>query len=72
MTTKLTLSESAQLLNTEESAQLLCVTVPQMTTWRRKGLGPNYIKLNPSVIRYRMGDLVTFMDSKLQQVGVTA
>lgn len=65
----LTLSESAQLLNTDEAAELLRVSVPQMMSWRRKGQGPNYIRLNASVVRYRMGDLVAYQDANMQEVG---
>jgi hypothetical protein len=64
----LSLTEKSQLLTTDEAAELLRVSVPQMMTWRRKGKGPSFLKLNNSVVRYRMGELVAYQDAHVQEV----
>ena len=54
---ELTKSEALQLLNTEQAADLLGVNDIIMQTWRRKGTGPSYIRINSKCVRYRLGDL---------------
>ena len=59
---ELTKSEALQLLNTDEAAGLLGVNSLIMETWRRKGFGPRYIRINSKCVRYRLGDLADFQD----------
>ena len=62
---ELTKSEALQLLNTEEAASLLGVNNIIMETWRRKGAGPRYIRINQKCVRYRLGDLAAFQDAHI-------
>ena len=62
-------TEALQLLNTEEASDLLGVNPVIMETWRRKGQGPKYIRINQRCVRYRLGDLASFQDAHLVDVG---
>jgi len=66
---KLPISEAAKLLTTKQAADLLAVNSRRLVNWRRLGKGPAYVRLNTSCVRYRMGELVAYQDSKLQEVG---
>lgn len=50
-----TKTEALQLLNTEQAADLPGVNSLIMETWRRKGFGPRYIRINSKCVRYRLG-----------------
>ena len=62
---ELTKSEALQLLNTEQAADLLGVNDIIMQTWRRKGTGPSYIRINSKCVHYRLGDLAAFQDAHI-------
>lgn len=62
---ELTKTEALQLLNTEEAANLLGVNNIIMETWRRKGTGPRFIRINSKCVRYRLGDLAEFQDQHI-------
>lgn len=62
---ELTTSESLQLLNTEQAADLLGVNDIILQNWRRKGVGPRYVRLNPKCVRYRLGDLADYQDQHI-------
>lgn len=59
---ELTKTEALQLLDTEQTAALLGVNTLILETWRRKGVGPRYIRINSKCVRYRLGDLANFQD----------
>ena len=63
--TELTRTESLQLLNTEQAADLLGLNSVILETWRRKGTGPRYVRLNPKCVRYRLGDLAMYQEQHL-------
>lgn len=65
---ELTKTEALQLLNTEQAADLLGVNSIIMETWRRKGTGPRYVRINPKCVRYRLGDLADFQDQHVVEV----
>jgi len=58
-----TKTEALQLLNTEQAAALLGVNSIIMETWRRKGTGPRFVRINSKCVRYRLGDLADFQDA---------
>ena len=62
-------TEALQLLNTEAAADLLGVNSIILETCRRKGTGPKYIRINQKCVRYRLGDLASFQDAHLVEVG---
>ena len=62
---ELTKTEALQLLNTEEASSLLGVNNIIMETWRRKGTGPRFVRINSKCVRYRLGDLADFQDAHL-------
>lgn len=62
---ELTKTEALQLLNTEQAGALLGVNSIIMETWRRKGTGPRYVRINSRCVRYRLGDLADFQDAHL-------
>ena len=66
---ELTKSEALQLFNTEQAADLLAVNHVILETWRRKGIGPCYIRINQKCVRYRLGDLADFQDQHMVAVG---
>ena len=67
---ELSKTEALQLLNSEQAADLLGVNPLIMETWRRKGSGPSYIRINQKCVRYRLGDLADFQDQHMVEVGV--
>lgn len=62
---ELTRTESLQLLDTEQTAALLGVNTLILETWRRKGVGPRYVRINSKCVRYRLGDLADFQEQHL-------
>ena len=54
------------LMPVEQAALYLCVSVSTLNHWRSDGKGPKFVKLCGSsrgAIRYRLGDLRTFVES---------
>lgn len=54
------------LMPVEQAALYLCVSVSTLNHWRSDGKGPKFVKLCGSTrgaIRYRLGDLRTFVES---------
>lgn len=62
-------TEAMQLLNAIDTADLLGVQPTQLEIWRRKGTGPKYVRLNQSCVRYRLGDLVEYLDEHVVRGG---
>ena len=55
-----------RLLHEIEAADLLALSPRTLRNWRALGQGPSYIKLSGRCIRYRLNDLIEFVDSKSQ------
>jgi len=55
-------SDSEILLNTIEAAQFLRQRARVLEAWRYRGVGPAYIRISRSSVRYRRSDLVAFLD----------
>jgi predicted DNA-binding transcriptional regulator AlpA len=57
-----------ELLNDHEAAEMLGLTVDVLQAWRRKGLGPPYVKLGRSV-RYRPVDIRAHIHARVAERG---
>jgi hypothetical protein len=57
----------AVLLRTDEAAHRLQLTTRTLELWRRRGVGPRYIRLNGRVIRYRVEDLNAWLARRALQ-----
>lgn len=56
-----------QLLTSTETAKFLKVTHATIINWRRSGSGPQYINMGPRLVRYRLSDLESWLDSQIVQ-----
>lgn len=54
------------LLDIEQTAELLKVTPQTLATWRARRVGPPYVKMVRHLIRYRKADLETWIASQVQ------
>jgi hypothetical protein len=61
---KLTIEER-RLLTEVEAAEHLNVPRRTLSTWRQRGQGPRFIKME-SMIRYRLADLDAFIEAGVQ------
>jgi hypothetical protein len=52
-----------QLLNTKQAADFLGITSEALSNWALGGIGPNYIKLENHLRRYRVSDLDRWLDT---------
>ena len=43
---------SGNLITTKDAASLLGVSVCTLEKWRKRGIGPSYLRLGPRSIRY--------------------
>jgi Helix-turn-helix domain len=60
-----TLTET--LVDADEAARLLSVTARTLGQWRYKGIGPPYLKIGSKIVRYRLSDLVGFIQASVRQ-----
>lgn len=59
----------SKLLTTGQLAELLNgVSRRTLEDWRRKGLGPDYVMLGPSTVRYRPEAVEAWLQSKERNV----
>lgn len=58
---------SFAILTQVEAATLLKVQPQTMSSWRHKGSGPPFIKVG-KCIRYRMADLLAYLDQQTVNV----
>jgi hypothetical protein len=61
---------SAPLMTTAEAAVYLRFEEEAVKDWRRRGVGPDYFKVNGAHVRYRVEDLDRWLDK--QRVRVSA
>ncbi|WP_407189139.1 helix-turn-helix transcriptional regulator [Bradyrhizobium centrosematis] len=52
------------LLDTRQTADWLGVSVPWLEIGRSKGYGPPFRKISAKLIRYRVGDLIQWLESR--------
>lgn len=50
------------LLTSEQAAHELGSTPNTLATWRHQGKGPKFIKIHGRMIRYRMADLIAWIN----------
>ncbi len=67
--TRATVKKAPQppLMTTAEAAVYLNFPEATVKDWRRRGIGPAYIKVNGAQVRYRLCDLDAWVDA--QKVG---
>lgn len=53
-----------QLLPTQEAAGLLGLTARAMEERRRRGDGPPYIRVGHTTVRYRLSDLLQWLEDR--------
>jgi predicted DNA-binding transcriptional regulator AlpA len=53
-----------KLITEREAARFLGYTHRAMQNWRHRGGGPAFVKVSARSIRYRMRDLIDWIDSK--------
>lgn len=54
------------LLNEKQAAAYLNLTPRALQMWRHKGDGPKYVRISKRAVRYRMEDLIAFVNSKIK------
>ncbi|MDR3525580.1 MAG: helix-turn-helix domain-containing protein [Acetobacteraceae bacterium] len=59
------------LLSSQEVAAIMRVSLQRLESWRRKGIGPAFIKINARTIHYRAADIDAFLAARLRP-GVSA
>ncbi len=59
-------------ISTEESAKLIGVKPRTLFDWRRRGIGPRYVQLTPSTVRYRRGDVRAFIEARIVETSAVA
>lgn len=52
-----------QIMNEHDAAELLGYTVRALQNWRVRGGGPKFVKVSARSIRYRMRDLLDWIDA---------
>jgi predicted site-specific integrase-resolvase len=58
---------TAQLLTETETANLLRVKPKTLQEWRRRGHSLRYVRISAGCIRYRLGDVIHFQESRLRR-----
>ena len=53
--------QTAALLTPRQAAEILGLAEPTLRRWRHEGRGPAFVKLSPSVVRYRAADVEAFV-----------
>lgn len=59
------LLDSKRLLDTPAAADVLGISPETMRKWRHRGIGPAYVQLSRSQVRYRIADLDKWIKSRL-------
>ena len=59
------LAENNRLVNETVAGEFLGVTPRAMQAWRYKGGGPVFVKISARCVRYRIVDLMDFIESRL-------
>ena len=56
-----------ELLTPKEAAVFLQVTEEQLQAYRIDGTGPPFVRINARVIRYRMCDLLAWINDRIDK-----
>ncbi|MGE5569427.1 MAG: helix-turn-helix transcriptional regulator [Rhodospirillales bacterium] len=54
----------AAMLNEYEAAAIVGASVKTLRRWRCDGAGPRYAKVNGFTVRYKLGDLLAWLESQ--------
>jgi hypothetical protein len=63
------MTDDNRFFDTDGAARYLNFSKHTLLGWRAKNVGPNYIRLNESTVRYEKSALDAWLDSKRIQVG---
>lgn len=58
--------DPALLLTEKQAAPPLGVKIRTLQEWRMTGRGPAFVRLSARAIRYRVGDLLAFMEARVK------
>jgi excisionase family DNA binding protein len=58
----------AKLLTTEETAEILGVSVRTLEDWRSDGTGPDYVPLGRRTVRYRPQAIDRWLDTRERRI----
>jgi predicted DNA-binding transcriptional regulator AlpA len=56
------------LLRPAEVSDAIKVSQNSLCAWRKKGIGPGFVRLSPRVIRYRPEDIVEYLQGKADTI----
>ena len=65
-TTQALLSGKPILLSEGEVARLIGFSMKTLQTWRMKGTGPQFVRISPRAIRYRLQDIMAWIDENIR------
>jgi predicted DNA-binding transcriptional regulator AlpA len=56
----------SDLLTEPQAARLCCVPVRTLARWRREGRAPPHVLLGDRVLRYRVADVIAYLERHLR------
>lgn len=62
-------SDPERLLNKHEVCALLGLKPPTLQSWRNRGVGPVYVAISKTCIRYRLGDVLDWIEARRHEGG---
>ncbi|MBE3604327.1 helix-turn-helix domain-containing protein [bacterium] len=57
-------SEANQMMSGPKAAEFLGVSKKTIENWRQQGKGPRFVRLSRRAVRYRIADLLEFIQRK--------
>ena len=60
-------TKNEEMLTTEQAAEFLKVKPGTLTKWRKRGRGPESVRLGPKTVRYRRSALMAWVDQMNQK-----
>ena len=55
-----------ELLTTEEASRFLKLRPNTLEIWRLKGIGPKFYRISGRTVRYRLSDLMEFVENSVR------
>jgi predicted DNA-binding transcriptional regulator AlpA len=53
-----------RLVTEHQAADMLCYSVRALQNWRHRGGGPRFVKVSARSVRYRIADLLDWIDAR--------
>ncbi|MHA7826185.1 MAG: helix-turn-helix transcriptional regulator [Roseovarius sp.] len=53
-----------RLVTEYEAADMLCYSVRALQNWRHRGGGPRFVKVSSRSVRYRIADILEWIDER--------